>query len=221
MMDLHVFSPSCRGTSALAGGDTRHQPKLTRLQSPESLVTTLQADTATGADSKDPARSASPWRLSSWTRTMIPKVERLCKRAIQDWSQGIEAVSQPPATGAWKARWRISGCWRRSRARPGTQASSRIWSILFRPQQCARTARPPALTDCQGRWRRRSTVLYIVGTLSDHAYGVHGTSFQSILMSARSTKRLHGKEDCSGQPSSEKNQRNPGHICPEHPEGRP
>ena len=38
---LNVFSPSCRGTSALAGGDTRHQPKLARLQSPESLVTTL------------------------------------------------------------------------------------------------------------------------------------------------------------------------------------
>ena len=33
--------------------------QLTRLQSPDSLVTTLQADTATGADSKDPARSAS------------------------------------------------------------------------------------------------------------------------------------------------------------------
>ena len=32
---------------------------LSRLQSPESLVTTLQADTATRADSKDPARSAS------------------------------------------------------------------------------------------------------------------------------------------------------------------
>ena len=26
--------------------------------------------------------------------------------------------------------------------------------------------------------------------------------------------------NCSGQPSLEKNQRNPGHICPEHPEGR-
>ena len=37
-----------------------------------------------------------------------------------------------------------------------------------------------------------------------------------ILMSARSMKRSHGKEDCSGQPSLEKNQRNPGHICPEH-----
>ena len=44
--------------------------------------------------------------------------------------------------------------------------------------------------------------------------------FQSILMSAWSTKRLHGKENYSGQPSLEKNQRNSGHICPELPEGR-
>ena len=51
-----LYSITCQGTSSLAGGDTRHQPKRTRLQSRESHVTTLQA----GAASKDPARSASP-----------------------------------------------------------------------------------------------------------------------------------------------------------------
>ena len=38
----------------------QYRYSLQDLQSPESLVTTLQADTATGADSKDPARLASP-----------------------------------------------------------------------------------------------------------------------------------------------------------------